>query len=129
MPDGWSLHGQLTFVDQYHPAFRSPYQGANSLAPGSLGDETLDATAFIGLRLWQGGEVYADPEIDQGFGLSDTLGVAGFPSGEAYKVGKADPYFRLQRLFFRQTFDLGSETQKVDDGANQLAGERAADNS
>ena len=127
-PDGWSLHGQLTFVDQYHPAFRSPYQGANSLAPGSLGDETLDVTAFIGLRLWQGGEIYADPEIDQGFGLSDTLGVAGFPSGEAYKVGKADPYFRLQRLFFRQTFDLGGETQKVDDGANQLAGERSADN-
>jgi len=127
-PDAWSLHGQVTFVDQYHPAFRSPYQGANSMAPGSLGDETVDATAFIGVRLWQGGEAYADPEIDQGFGLSDTLGAAGFPSGEAYKVGKADPYFRLQRLFFRQTFDLGGETGQIDDGANQVAGERTADN-
>ena len=30
-PEDWSLHGQMTFVDQYHPAFKSPYSGANSL--------------------------------------------------------------------------------------------------
>ncbi|HEX4860580.1 MAG TPA: carbohydrate porin [Rhizomicrobium sp.] len=124
----WSAHGQLTFVDQYHPAFRSPYQGRNSLSPKSVGDETFDATAFLGLRLWDGGEIYADPEIDQGFGLSNTLGAAGFPSGEAYKVGKVDPYFRLQRLFFRQSFDLGGDVQKLDDGQNQVAGARTADN-
>lgn len=123
----WSLHGQATFVDQYHPAFRSPYQGKNSLNPKSVGDETFDMTAFLGVRLWKGGEIYADPEIDQGFGLSNTLGVAGFPSGEAYKVGKVDPYFRLQRLFLRQTFDLGGDAQKVDDGQNQVAGSRTAD--
>jgi high affinity Mn2+ porin len=123
----WSVHGQVTFVDQYHPAFRSPYQGANSLSPKSVGDETFDATAFLGARLWDGGEIYADPEIDQGFGLSNTLGVAGFPSGEAYKVGKVDPYFRLQRLFFRQSFDLGGDSTKLDDGQNQVAGARTAD--
>ena len=106
-PEDWSLHGQATFTEQYHPAFASPYRGANSLDPGSRGDETFDATLFAGLRLWEGGEAYINPEIDQGFGLSDTLGVAGFTSGEAYKIGKADPYFRLQRLFFRQSFDLG----------------------
>jgi high affinity Mn2+ porin len=124
----WSLHGQATVVDQYHPAFRSPYQGANSLNPKSLGDETFDATLFLGLRVWDGGEIYADPEIDQGFGLSNTLGVAGFPSGEAYKVGKVDPYFRLQRLFFRQSFDLGGDTQTIDSAQNQVAGTRTADN-
>src|ERR1700733_2172200 len=123
----WSVHGQLTFVDQYHPAFRSPYQGGNSLSPKSVGDETFDATAFLGLRLWDGGEIYADPEIDQGFGLSNTLGVAGYPSGEAYKVGKAEPYFRLQRLFFRQSFDLGGEMQDIAPAANQLGGQRSAD--
>jgi high affinity Mn2+ porin len=123
----WSAHGQVTFVDQYHPAFRSPYQGANSLSPKSVGDETFDATAFLGLRVWDGGEIYADPEIDQGFGLSNTLGVAGFPSGEAYKVGKVDPYFRLQRLFFRQSFDLGGDSSKLEDGQNQVAGTRTAD--
>ncbi len=126
--ESWSLHAQTTLVWQYHPAFRSAYRGSNSLDPGSRGDETFDATLFAGVRLWNGGEAYIDPEIDQGFGLSNTVGVAGFPSGEAYKVGKATPYFRLQRLFFRQTFDLGGEKQTVAPDANQLGGARTADN-
>ena len=67
-------------------------------------------------------------EVDQGFGLSNTVGVAAFPSAEAYKVGKAEPYGRLQRLFFRQTFDLGGEEQKVEGAANQLGGSHTADN-
>jgi len=123
----WSLHGQATFVDQYHPAFKSPYLGANSLDPGSRGDETFDLTLFAGARLWEGGEVFANPEIDQGFGLSNTLGIAGYTSGEAYKVGEATPYFRLQRLFLRQTFDLGGAMQPVEDGPNQFGGSRSAD--
>jgi high affinity Mn2+ porin len=125
--ESWSVHGQATFVDQYHPAFRSPYQGANSLSPKSVGDETFDATVFLGARVWDGGAIYADPEIDQGFGLSNTLGVAGFPSGEAYKVGKAEPYFRLQRLFFRQTIDLGGDSEAVESDANQLGATQTAD--
>src|ERR1700679_4352928 len=128
LPDWLSLHGQSTFVFQYHPAFRSPYRGPDSLAPQSVGDETFDATAFIGARLWHGGAIYADPEIDQGFGLSDTLGVAGFPSGEAYKVGDVNPYFRLQRLFVRQSFDLGGDSQAIDSDANVAADTRSADN-
>lgn len=119
--EAWSLHGQATFTEQYHPAFASPYMGTNSLDPRSEGRETFDATLFAGLSLWQGGEAYANPEIDQGFGLSNSVGVAGFPSGEAYKIGKADPYFRLQRLFFRQTFDLGGDTESIAPAANQLA--------
>lgn len=125
--ENWSLHGQATFVEQYHPAFRSPYSGHNSLDPASDGRETFDTTLFLGARLWRGGEAYANPEIDQGFGLSNTLGVAGFPSGEAYKVGKASPYFRLQRLFFRQTFDLGGEGEEVAPDQNQLGGSRTHD--
>lgn len=124
----WAIHGQVTFTEQYHPAFTSPYRGQNSLDPGSRGDETVDLTLFAGLRLWEGGEAWANPEVDQGFGLSDTVGAAGFPSGEAYKVGKAAPYFRLQRLFFRQTFDLGGEVQKIEADANQLGGVRTAEN-
>ena len=126
--ENWSLHGQATLVEQYHPAFRSPYRGPNSLDPGSRGNETFDLTAYAGARLWPGGELYFNPEIDQGFGLSNTLGVAGYPSGEAYKVGSSAPYFRLQRLFFRQTVDLGGAAETVAPGANQLGATRSADN-
>ncbi len=126
--DDWAVHGQITFVDQFHPAFTSPYRGANSLDPGNRGDETAAATLFLGARLWRGGEIWADPEVDQGFGLSDTLGVAAFPSGEGYKVGSATPYFRLQRLFVRQSIDLGGDEQKIDGGANQFDETRTANN-
>jgi high affinity Mn2+ porin len=50
------------------------------------------------------------------------LGAAGFPSGEAYKVGKNQPYLRLQRAFIRQTFDQPGTQQPVDADANQLRG-------
>ena len=126
--EGWSLHGQITHLWQYHPAFRSPFRGVNSLDPGSRGNETFDATLYAGARLWTGSEFWINPEIDQGFGLSNTMGVAGFPSGEAYKVGKSAPYFRLQRLFFRQIFSLGGSVEQVEPDANQLGGSRTADN-
>jgi high affinity Mn2+ porin len=124
----WSLHGQVTFIDQYHPAFRSAFSGANSLDPGSRGDETFEATLFAGVRLWDGGEAYANSDIDQGFGLSQTYGVAAFPNGGAYKLGAVYPYFRLHRLFFRQTFDLGGDVVPIQDGANQVSGETTSDN-
>ena len=123
-----SLHGQITLVEQYHPAFRSPYRGVNSLDPGSRGDETVTATLYAGLRLWSGGQLYVDPEVDQGFGLSDTLGLAAFSNGEGSKVGASTPYFRLQQVFFRQEIDLGGEAKPIDPGANQLGMAETDDN-
>jgi high affinity Mn2+ porin len=121
-PDIVNFHGQTTFTWQGYPAFRSPYEGANSLPGGGEGRETWDATLYAGVRLWQGAELWLNPEIDQGFGIGNTLGIAGYTSGEAYKIGFAYPYTRLQRAFIRQTIDLGGETQKVDAGINQFAG-------
>jgi high affinity Mn2+ porin len=122
----WALHAQATFVAQGTPGFASPYEGPNSLHPHQL-KETFDATLYAGARPWRGAELWINPEVDQGFGLSDTLGVAGFPSAEAYKVGKSTPYVRLQRLFFRQTIDLGGGSQAVNAAANQLAGTQRDD--
>lgn len=124
----WALHGQSTVIVQYHPAFRSPYRGANSMDPGSRGNETVNATAYLGARLWDGAEAWANGEIDQGFGLSNTLGIAAFPNGQGSKVGKSEPYFRLHRLFVRQSFDLGGDEEDVVPAANQLGGSRTHDN-
>ncbi len=127
-PEAWNLFGQATFVKQYHPSFTSPYQGPNSLSPVSSGEETTDLTLFLGVRLWDGGALYVNPEIDEGFGFDDTLGLAGFPSGEAYKVGKAKPYFKLPRVFVRQRFDLGGEAATLSPGPNELGGAQTANN-
>jgi high affinity Mn2+ porin len=124
--DNISIHGQATFVSQYALPFHAPYSGQNSLAPNS-GRETLDVDLYVGYRPWKGAEIWIDPEIDQGFGLSATFGVAGFPSAESYKVGSAYPYARIPRAFLRQTIDLGGDTQKVDAGINQFAGTQTSD--
>jgi high affinity Mn2+ porin len=121
--DNWVVHGQTTYVSQYDPPFHAPYSGANSLDPNT-GRETWDATLYIGRRLWDGAEFWINPEIDQGFGLSNTLGIAGFTSGEAYKVGFTNPYFRLPRAFIRQTIDLGGKPKKSSRISIKLAGRR-----
>jgi high affinity Mn2+ porin len=123
--DNFAIHAQTTLLAQYDPPFHSPYAGTNSLIP-NLGRETWDATLYLGMRLWSGAEFWINPEIDQGFGLSNTLGVAGFPSGEAYKVGQSVPYARVPRAFVRQTIDLGGDSQKVDAAANQFSGSQTA---
>jgi high affinity Mn2+ porin len=124
--DNFSLHGQTTYLSQYAFPFRAPYHGPNSL-DSNHGRETWDFTFYAGIRLWQGAELWVNPEVLQGFGLSSTLGVAGFPSGEAYKLGSSVPYARLTRTFIRQTIDLGGESQKIESSINQFAGSQTAD--
>ena len=79
------------------------------------------------MRLWQGGELYYNPELLQGFGLNDTVGLAGFPNGEAQKAGTAFPKIRPQRYYLKQTFGLGGEQEDVADGPNQLPGKHDID--
>jgi high affinity Mn2+ porin len=119
--DLFAVHGEFTYVEQETAGFTAPYRGPNSLSPNA-GAETTDANLSLGARLWSGAEAWIDPEIDQGFGLDDTLGVAGFPSGDAYKVGKNQPYLRLPRLFVRQSLDLEGAPQAIGALANQFAG-------
>lgn len=122
----FAVHGQMTYVEQSTDAFRAPYEGPNSLSP-RMARETTDATLFLGARLWPGAEGWISPEIDQGFGLDDTLGVAGFPSGEAYKVGRNQPYLRLPRIFVRQTVSLGGGDRPIESDTLQLSGSSSAD--
>ena len=126
-PTDWNVHAQTTIIPQAYPPIRSPYEGTNSLPGGGQGRETWTADAFLGWRLWQGGEFYFNPELAQGFGLNSTLGLAGFPNGEAQKGGAPFPKFRPQRYFIRQTFGLGGEQEEVGDGPLQLAGKRDID--
>jgi high affinity Mn2+ porin len=112
-PEDWSLHAQATFVGQGRLAIRSPYEGANSLQAQGEFKETITMTLFVGRRLWQGAELFASPEITQGNGLSQTLGIAAFPNGEATRASTTVPEISLARLFLRQTIDLGGEEETV----------------
>ena len=124
----WATHWQLTTQAQWHGRFRSPYAGSQSLPSAETARQTTDATLFLGMRPWTGGEAYIDQEVDQGHGIGQTLGLAGFSSGDAYKLGKNKPYGRTPRLFLRQVVALGPETKRVDSDANALAGIVPVDN-
>lgn len=124
-PDPFAFHWQATYVHQAALGFHDPYRGPNSLTPAQ-DRETADVTLYLGIQPRNGTEIWLNPELDQGFGLDNTLGVAGFPSGEAYKVGKNKPYFRLPRLFLRQTFDLSGPRESVESGTNQFAADHSA---
>jgi high affinity Mn2+ porin len=123
-PQRWAIHGQFTYVEQDDPNFHDPYDGPNSLAPGH-GKETTDLDLWAGVALWSGAQAWINPQLDQGFGLSDTLGVAGFPSGEAYKVGANAPYLRLQRIFVRDTINGAGERIAVKPDAMWLGAEQS----
>jgi high affinity Mn2+ porin len=118
--EAWAVHVQSTVIVQGHPRFRSPYQGANSLEPENQTRETITATGYLATRLWQGAEFYVNPEEAQGFGLSRTLGVAGFPNGEATKAGANTPKANMARYFLRQVIGLGGEQEVVKEDLNQL---------
>ncbi len=123
----WTVHAQTTLLPQGYGPIHSPYASPLSLPGGGQLQATWTTTAFLGTRLWDGGEFYFNPELAQGFGLNGTLGLAGFSNGEAQKAGAAFPRIRPQRYYFKQTFGLGGEQEDVPDGPNQLAGKRDID--
>jgi high affinity Mn2+ porin len=125
--DAWNVHAQTTILPQGYPSFRSPYEGTNSLPGRGQIQTTWTTTAFLGVRLWHGGEFYFNPELAQGFGVNGTVGLDAFPNGEAQKAGAEYPRIRPQRYYLKQTFGLGGEQEEVADGANQLSGKRDID--
>ena len=90
-PNQFAVHGQTTIVEQLYPGFRSAYAGPNSLPGSGMGRETWDATLYVGFRPWRGGELWFSPELDQGFGVGNTHGAAGYPSGNPTSWAQPTP--------------------------------------
>ena len=120
--DRWEIHGQTTYLPQGYPRFRALYTGTNSLTPAPQAQATWSNSLYLNARLWEGGEVYYNPELLQGFGLNDTVGAGGFPSGEAQKSNFPYPHYNTSRLFLRQTFGFGGEQEELASGPGQLSG-------
>jgi high affinity Mn2+ porin len=120
------FHFQLTTVTQRKFAMNAPYTGANSLSGDDEAETTMTATIFWGAHLWKGAELYYNPEIAGGAGISSAKGIAGFSNGEAFRVGNPAPVIYTARVYFRQTFSLGGEIEKIPETANQVTKERTA---
>lgn len=105
----YSVHAQTTNVVQAYPRFRARYDGPKSFPSGGKGNFASTTNLFLGLRLWRGGAVYLNPEIDAGYTLADSAGAANFVNGANAPVGRAAPYMRFQRYFLRQIIGLGGD--------------------
>ncbi len=110
----WNVYGQLTYISSWKPAFQTPYTNANgstnSLVPGAERSFTGTFSLFLGLGLWQGGEIYAVPEAITERPLSQLHGIGGaIQNFELQKTGGETPQLYLARLFYRQTFGLGGD--------------------
>ncbi len=120
----WNWHVQNTVVVQGDPGFPAKYSGPNSLNAEGEVQETVTLDLYAGVRLWRGAEAYIDGLMWQGFGLTQTFGIEGFPNGDAYKAGSEIPDFTFARLFIRQTIGLGGEQEDVPDDQFTLAGKQ-----
>jgi hypothetical protein len=119
-----SAHVQMTYNWQYHPAFGAAYSGPNSIIHTAEKMYTATTTGFFGFRPWQGGELYLTPEVSQGVPFSTNLvGLGGFTNGEITRAAGTNPTLYRQKLFLRQTWNQGGESQRIEAGQNnQMAG-------
>ena len=120
----WNFHVQNTNVVQGYPAFPAQYSGPQSLPSVGEARETVSLDLMAGVRLWSGAEAHIDGLMWQGFGVNNVLGIEGFPSGEAYRIGTKVPNGTFARLFIRQTIGFGGEQEDVPDDQLTLAGKR-----
>jgi high affinity Mn2+ porin len=122
-PQDWNWHVQNTDIVQGYPGYSASYThpGYNSLPTGGETRETVSLDLTAGVRLWAGAEAHIDGLLWQGFGVNNTLGVDGFPNGEAFRLGTDVPNVNIPRLFVRQTIGLGGETEAIADDQFDLA--------
>jgi hypothetical protein len=118
-----SARYQATWNWQWHPGFASSVRGPNSMESDAGRMYTLSLTAHWGIRTWQGGELYVNPELASGVPFAPGLvGLGGFTNGEITRSAGSTPKLYRQRLFVRHTWNQGGETEHVEADFNQMAG-------
>jgi high affinity Mn2+ porin len=108
------LSGQINIISQWHPAFRSPYQGPNSLTPEAQDASSRVLTLFTGLRLTATTALLCDVQETGGHGIGQALGLAGFTNLDVVRnptLSKA-PY--IARLMIHQVIPLGRAKNSAD---------------
>ncbi|MGB9465271.1 MAG: carbohydrate porin [Candidatus Acidiferrum sp.] len=108
------LSGQVNIISQWHPGFRSPYQGPNSLSPEAQDASSRVLTLFTGLRLTGTTALLCDVQETGGHGLGEALGLAGFTNLDVVRnptLSKA-PY--IARLMIHQIIPLGRAKKAAD---------------
>lgn len=129
MPPGskYAVAGEVTYILQNLGAFHSSYSGANSLRSRNETELSHTYTLYAGVRPTPRLEIYVNPEIALGNGISAGDGLAGYTDGDL--IGQptllSKPY--LARFFVRWRIPLKSgaaskQKQNIKPGNNLIGG-------
>jgi high affinity Mn2+ porin len=106
----WSrfwISGQANFIRQQHSTIDAKYSGPNSFQPDREHAASRVLTLYTGFQISKKLEILTDIESAGGAGLSNALGIAGFPNVDVVR----NPY--VSRVMLHYTIPLGKETTEA----------------
>jgi high affinity Mn2+ porin len=107
--DRFWLSGQANIITQWHPAFRSPYQGPNSLSSEAQDASSRVLTLYTGLRISGTTEFLFDIQETGGHGIGEALGLAGFTNLDVVRNPQLSKAPYVARLMWHQIIPLSGE--------------------
>jgi hypothetical protein len=117
--DRFWVSAQANFIRQQHSTFNALYSGPNSFLPEKEHASSRVETLYTGFQITNQMEILFDIESAGGAGLSNALGIAGFPNVDVVRnpsLGEG-PY--ISRVMLHYTIPLSPET--TDATRNPLA--------
>ncbi len=110
----WWLSGQINIIAQAHPSFPAAYSGPNSMQPQAQVAASRVLTLYTGAELTPNTQVILDIESAGGHGLSDGVGIAGFPDLDVVRTPDLGQTPYLARFLIERTLPLGGGTIEAD---------------
>ena len=116
----WWISGQINVIGQGHGSFPAEYSGENSLRSTREFDVSNVLTLYTGYEFNDSFEGILDVESAGGHGLSNALGVAGFPNLDVVRSPDLGQTPYLARLMLHKVFRLGKGSVESERGPLSL---------
>jgi high affinity Mn2+ porin len=107
------VSAQANFIRQQQPTFNAKYSGPNSISPTAEHATSRIETLYTGFQITKQLEILVDVESAGGAGLSNALGIAGFPNVDVVRnpTLSEEPY--VSRVMLHYTIPLSKETTEA----------------
>lgn len=107
------ISAQANFIRQQQPSFYAAYSGPNSFSPAKEHATSRVETLYTGFQITKHLEILADVESAGGAGLSNALGIAGFPNVDVVRNPSLPEAPYVSRVMLHYTIPLSTETTEA----------------
>ena len=107
------VSAQANFIRQQHSAFPALYSGQNSFQPEKEHATSRVETLYTGFQITNELEILFDIESAGGAGLSNALGIAGFPNVDVVRNPSLSENPYVSRVMLHYTIPLSKETTEA----------------